>query len=727
MTKQNKADKTVSPVREDRSESLNALFRPTSIAVIGASSKEGSLGGMIFTNLVRDRFKGPVYPVNQKSPYVHSTRAYHSVSDIPDEIDLAVIAVPHPFVHKTMLECAAKGVRAVVVITAGFKETGAAGAAEEERLLEVVRSAGMRMVGPNCMGIISTDPEICLDATFSPTAAVMGSVAVGTQSGALGVVMLDYARGLNIGISDFVSMGNKTDVSGNDLLRWWENEPRTNVILLYLESFGNQRTFFRLARRVNRKKPIVAVKSGRSRRGLQAASSHTGSLAGTDVAVAALLTQTGVIRVDTVDELFDMAAFLAHQPVPAGRRLAILTNAGGPGILATDACEAWGLEIPDLEESIRDQLAGFLPSEASLRNPVDMIASAGPEAFENATRVLLQSENIDALLVIAVHPPFVRDPELIGRGIARGAEGSKKPVISCLMGRQGIPEALTSLNEAKIPSYAFPESGVRTLSRACRYGEWLERPEGLVLGFPDIDRADVGAALDSARGRLGDDGGWLTPDEVDTVLQSVGIRTPESRFAETAEEAIEMARELSFPVVMKIVADGIEHKTDVGGVRIDLRTEAEIDTAYAEMAHSLEEHGLRGRMRGVHIQKLVQHGVEAIIGVNHDAEFGHLIMFGLGGVNVELLKDVCFRIAPVTTQDTLEMVRSVRGYPILEGYRGAPHSDTPKLEETIQRISTLVSDFPEISEMDLNPVKVLSEGEGCVAVDARILLGPVIR
>lgn len=727
MTTSNSADRTGPPSHDENADGLAGLFSPRSVAVVGASSKDGSLGGMIFKNLVRVGFKGPVYPVNSKSPYVHSTRSYPTISDIPDEVDLAVIAVPHPFVHATVEECAAKGVRAVVVITAGFKETGAAGAAEEQRLFEVVRGAGMRMVGPNCMGIISTNPDICLDATFSPTAAQPGSVAVGTQSGALGVVMLDYARELNLGISDFVSMGNKTDVSGNDLLRWWEDDPRTKVILLYLESFGNPRTFFRMARRVNRKKPIVAVKSGRSRRGLQAASSHTGSLAGTDVAVGALLAQTGVIRVDTVDELFDMAAFLGHQPVPTGRRLAILTNAGGPGILATDACEAWGLAIPDLEMGIREKLSQFLPKEASLSNPVDMIASAGPDEFEQATRVLLQSDNIDALLVLAVHPPFVRDPELIGRGIARGAEGARKPVISCLMGRQGVPEALTSLNIAKIPSYAFPESAVRVLSRACRYGEWLERPEGKVVSFPDIDRAAIASVLGEAGERLDGEEGWLTPSEVDELLRGVGISTPESRFAATGQEAIDAAKEIGFPVVMKIVADGIEHKTDVGGVRIDLRTDVEVGTAFAEIKMAVEQRGLKDRMRGVNIQHLVDQGVEAIIGVKRDAAYGHLIMFGLGGVNVELLKDVSFRIAPITSQDTIEMVRSVRGYPVLEGYRGAPLADTPVLEEFIQRVSTLVCDFPQIAEMDLNPVKVLPKGEGCIAVDARILLGAVTR
>lgn len=725
MNQEKRADGNGPSRRDESARSLAGLLKPRSVAVVGASSKEGSLGGMIFKNLVRDGFKGPVFPVNSRSKYVHSTQSYPKIGDIPGELDLAVIAVPHRFVHDTVQECAGKGVKAVIVITAGFKETGPAGAAEEQRLLEVARKAGMRMVGPNCMGLISTNPDVCLDATFSPTAAQTGTVAIGTQSGALGVVMLDYARGLNLGISDFVSMGNKTDVSGNDLLLWWEDDPRTSVILLYLESFGNPRRFFRIAKRVNRKKPIVAVKSGRSRRGLQAASSHTGSLAGTDKAVGALLAQTGVIRVDTVDELFDMAAFLGHQPVPAGRRLAILTNAGGPGILATDACEAWGLDIPDLEKEIRGELAQFLPKEASLRNPVDMIASAGPEEFEKATRVLLKSEAIDALLVLAVHPPFVRDPELIGRGIAKGAEGATKPVISCLMGRQGVPEALTSLNIAKIPSYAFPESAVRVLSRACRYGEWLQRPEGTVVSFPDIDRAAVASALGEAGERLDGREGWLAPREVEQVLNAVGIRIPESRFAVTGQEAIDAAVEIGFPVVMKIVAEGIEHKTDVGGVRIDLRNEVEVGTAYAEIKLALAERDLLNRMRGVTVQHLVQRGVEAIIGVKRDPAYGHLVMFGLGGVHVELLKDVSFRIAPVSTQDTIDMMRSVRGYPVLEGYRGAPRADTQVLEQFIQRVSSLVSEFPEISEMDLNPVKVLPEGEGCVAVDARILLGSV--
>ncbi len=708
--------------RESRggAESLRPLLRPRSIAVIGASNRENSLGAAILRNLFELGFHGPIYPVHPKASFVHSTKAYPSLEAIPDEIDLAVIVVPRQFVEGVMQECASKKVKGVVVITAGYKETGTEGAKAEQRILEIARGAGIRLIGPNCMGIISTDPETRMDATFSPTPPPEGTVAIGTQSGALGVVMLEYARELNLGVSDFVSMGNKADVSSNDLLQWWENDPRTNVILLYLESFGNPRKFAALARRINHKKPIIAVKSGRSRKGLQAASSHTGSLAGADKAVEALLVQTGVIRVDTVDELFDTAAFLAHQPVPKGRRVGIVTNAGGPAILATDACEAWGLQMPDLDDSLKARLAEFLPKEASFKNPVDMIASAGAEEFEKATRVMLESDQIDALLVLVVRPIIMNASE-IGRAVVRGAAGSNKPVLSCFMGRQGIPEALSSLKEAQIPSYAFPESAIRVLSRVARYGEWKERPHGSIPELPDFDRDKISAVLEHARARLGTEGGWLSPGEVDELLTHCGIATPVSRFARDGVAAREIARTIGFPVVMKVIAEGVEHKTDVGGVHVDIRNEDEVEQAFKTIRQSLIEHDIPPDvMSGVMIQPLIKNGTEAIVGASCDPSYGHLIMFGLGGVHVELLRDVAFRLAPMTDMDAKELVRGIRGYPLLDGFRGADLADVPKLEEIILRVSTLVSTFPEIQEMDLNPVKVLARGKGCVTVDARV-------
>lgn len=700
---------------------LGALLRPRSVAVVGASSRRGTIGAEILHNLLHAGFVGPVYPVNPSAVAVQSVRAWPSVTAIPDPVDLAVVVVPQPQVLGVVEECLAKGVRGLLVITAGFKETGAEGAALEREIVHRVRAAGARLVGPNCLGIVTTDPDTRLDATFAPTFPPAGTVSVASQSGALGVAMLDYARELNIGIRDFVSIGNKADVSGNDLIAFWDADPGTQVVLLYLESFGNPLRFAEIARRVSRRKPIVAVKSGRSQRGLLAASSHTGSLAGADAAVQALVDDTGILRVDTVDELFDMAAFLAHQPVPRGRRVAILTNAGGPGILATDACEAWGLQVPDLPPAVAEELASFLPPAASVKNPVDMIASATPEQFARATRVLLGCDAVDALVVLFV-PPITTNSEAVGRAIAEGAAGMAKPVISCFMGRHGVPAALSQLQAAHIPSYAFPESAVRVLARAARYAEWKEKPPGTRRVPDGVDLAAARAALAEGRARADGDG-WLAPADVDAVLRAVGVRLPASALAANAGEAATAARRMGFPVVVKLVAEGVVHKSDVGGVKVGLRDESDVFAACEAIAESLARHGQGDALRGFVVQTMVTEGVETIVGLTRDPSYGPLVMFGLGGVQVELMRDVCFRLAPLTDRSVGELVRGIRAFPLLAGYRGAPVADVDALEALLVRIGELAAGCPEIAELDLNPVKVLPAGRGAVAIDARIRLG----
>lgn len=697
---------------------LSGLLRPRSVAVIGASSRRGTIGAEIVHNLLQSGFNGPVYPVNPTAISVQSVRAWPDVGSIPDPVDLAVLVVPRDHVLPVVEACLAKGVKGLLVITAGFKETGAEGAELERIIAQKVRAAGARMVGPNCLGIVTTDAATRLDATFAPTFPPAGGVSVASQSGALGVAMLDYARELNIGIRDFVSMGNKADVSGNDLLQWWGADPETHVILLYLENFGNPTRFRELAAQVSRTKPIVAVKSGRSARGLVAASSHTGSLAGADAAVQALVEDTGILRVDTVEELFDMAAFLAHQPIPRGRRVAILTNAGGPGILATDACEALGLVVADLPEGVTARLRAALPPAASVRNPIDMIASASPEQYELCTRELLACEAIDALIVLFV-PPITTDAEAVGHAIVAGCVGQTKPVISCFMGRHGVPAALSQLQAGNVPSYAFPESAVQVLARAARYGEWLARPPGkpVVPAGMDLDAARAVVDTAAARGA-----GWLSPDEVDRVLHAVGLRTPEAVVAHNAGEAAMAARRMGFPVVLKLVSATITHKSDVGGVKVDLRNESDVFVAWEAIAGALDAHGL-GAMTGGLVQQMIGGGVETIVGVTRDPTYGPLVMFGLGGVQVELLRDVAFRPAPLTDRSVDELVRRIRGFPLLQGYRGAPPADVAALEDVLLRVGALAAACPRIQELDLNPVRVLAVGAGCVCLDARVRVG----
>ena len=712
---------------------LDAVLRPRSVAVIGASRNPGSIGGAIFHNLLSHGFTGPVYPVNPTAESVQSVPAYPDIGAVPGSVDLAVIVVPAAHVLAVLEACGRKGVRGAVVISAGFKETGPEGAALERALRETAQSHGMRMIGPNCLGVLNTEAGIRLDATFAPAWPPAGNVAFSSQSGALGLAILETAGALGMGMSQFVSVGNKADVSGNDLLEFWERDPGTDVILLYLESFGNPRRFTQIARRVGRRKPIAAVKSGRTTAGARAASSHTGSLAGSDRAVDALCLQSGVIRTDTIHELFDVAILLANQPVPRGNRVAIVTNAGGPGIMASDACESHGLELAPLGEATTAALRAFLPPEASVRNPVDMIASATPESFERSVRLVLEDAQVDAVLAIYV-PPIVTTPLEVAQGIVRGAERGQralaargeppKPVLSCFMGSHGVPEGLRSLHEGHIPSYAFPESATIALARAVRYGRWREAPEGVERRFDDVDADAARALLAGARARAAAGGSpWLEPAEVQALLGAWRIPCAPAGFAADAEAAVVAARQAGYPVAVKLVSATITHKSDVGGVVLGLRDDAGVRAAVAAIERELAAHGRRGEMAGVLVQGMVEGGVETIVGATHDPSFGPVLMFGLGGVSVELLRDVAFRVQPLTDRDAHELVRAVRGAPLLTGWRGAPAADVAALEQTLLRVSQLVGDLPEIVDMDLNPLKVLPAGRGCVVVDARIRVG----
>jgi acetyl coenzyme A synthetase (ADP forming)-like protein len=719
------------PAKPEGGAGLEALFRPRSIAVIGASRDRGTVGGALFHNLVKHDFQGAVYPVNPKADVVQSVKAYPSVDALPEAVDLAILVVPAAHVNATLEACGKRGVKAAVVISAGFKEIGGEGVRREQELVAIARRHGMRVVGPNCLGVLNTESGVSMDATFAPPFPPPGPVAFSSQSGALGLAIIEYANALNVGLSQFVSVGNKADVSGNDLIEFWEKDPGTRIILLYLESFGNPRKFLEIARRVARTKPIVAVKSGRTSAGMRAASSHTGSLAGADTAVTALCAQAGVIRTDTLEELFDVAMLLAHQPVPRGHRVGIVTNAGGPAIMASDACETRGLVVSSLSDETRAALQAFLPAEASVRNPVDMIASATAESFEKAVRLVANDPEVDALIVLYV-PPIVTNPLEIAQAIVRGNEAAKadlrargvapKPVLTCFLGSHGVPEGLRSLQEGSIPSYTFPEAAAIALARAVRYGRWLQEPDGVIRRFDDVDRDAAKAVVAGALERAGETGAWLTPDEVQALFAAWRIPTPPVAFARTADEAAVAAGTLGFPVAVKLASDTITHKSDVGGVRLDLRNAAEVREAFAAIEATLAQRGQRGEMDGVTVQPMIREGIETIVGMTRDPSFGPLLAFGLGGVQVELLKDVYFRVGPLTDIDATQMVHGIRGVKLLQGYRGAPPGDITALEETLLRVSQLVSECRNIAEMDLNPLKVLPPGRGVVALDARVLV-----
>ena len=701
--------------------SLLPLFFPSSVAVIGASNDASSIGGRLFDNILSEGFAGPLYPVNPTARVVRSVKAYPTIGEVPDEVDLAFIVVPQRFVVDVAEQCAAAGVRGIVVISTGFSEVGEEGARDEKRLLGIVRESGMRMVGPNCMGLLNTSEAVRLNGTFAPVYPPAGNVAMSSQSGALGIAILDYATRNNIGISQFVSVGNKADVSGNDLIMAWEDDPQTDVITLYLESFGNPVKFSRIARRIGKRKPIIAVKSGRTSAGSRAASSHTGALASSDEAVNALFRQAGVIRVDTIEELFDTASLLANQPVPTGIRVGIVTNAGGPGILAADALEANGLVLPELSEELRRQLAARLPDEASTRNPVDLIASGGPPEFEHATSLLLDSGEVDSVMVIYVPTT------------SEGAGGVARALRDCQEKHEGGPTLLSVFMQSEtagdmlaggpehrsIPTYTFPEAAAHALSRAVRHGEWRQRQVGETLELDEEVVTQIRDVIEPALQRLGDAGGWLDPDEIDVCLRFAGLRTPATRVTSSVDEAKQTAAEIGGQLALKVISEDALHKSDVGGVALGVQGDEAVEKAYQQVISSVEN------VAGVLVQEFIPGGHEVLVGMAQDPNFGPMVVFGLGGVYVELLKDVAFRLQPITDVDAREMIRETKGFALLEGYRKNPKGDIPALEEALQRVSALIWAVPELMEMDLNPVKVLAPGDGVVVVDARMRVQPV--
>jgi acetyl coenzyme A synthetase (ADP forming)-like protein len=701
--------------REHRAESRSVarLLTPGSVAVVGASRARATVGHQVFRNLLAGRFSGTVYPVNPGADHVASVKAYPSVLDVPDPVDLAVLAVPAGAVFDVVSQCARKGVKDLVVLSAGFGEVEG-GAEAQLALRDLARRNGMRLVGPNCIGVVNT--AVGLNATFSPYAPRPGRVAMQSQSGALGIALLERSARLGLGVSSFVSVGNKADVSGNDLLQYWEDDPNTDVVLLYLESFGNPRKFSRIARRVSRRKPIVAVKSGRSAAGVRAASSHTAAMATPDVAVDALFRQTGVVRVDTLDEMFDMAVVLGSQPLPAGRQVAIVGNSGGPGILATDACDGAGLEVSELSAETQAALREVVDPNGAVANPVDLVASATPTVYEQALRLVLADEGVDAVIVICT-PTFAASPEGVARVLPGIASGVGKPVVGCFLAAPDMPAMVgVDGDGARVPTFASPEPAARALARAATYAEWRRRPPGAAA---ELDGFDAGRAQAVVEGFLhSEPGGWLPPDQVDELLDAAGVPFLRSAAVSGAGDARRQAARLGYPVALKATGPDLVHKSDVGGVQLDLESDDEVSAAYEDMAARLG-----ARMTGAVVQQMAAPGVETIVGVVQDPLFGPLVMFGLGGVATELLKDRAFRVLPLTDLDAAEQVRSLRSSPLLFGYRGSPRVAVPVLEDILQRVARLAGRVPEVAELDLNPVIVSTDG--AVAVDCRVRVAPV--
>jgi acetyl coenzyme A synthetase (ADP forming)-like protein len=693
---------------------VRSFLNPQSVAVIGASRRRKTVGGEILNNLLSGGFAGPVYPVNRQAQTIQGRPAYAAITDVPEPVELAVVAVPAAEVGDVARACGAAGVRALIVISAGFAEVGPDGAERQRELLAICREAGMRLIGPNCFGVLNTGKDGRLEATFAAHAPPPGNVGFFSQSGGLGIAMIEAAGRLGLGISSFVSVGNKADVSGNDLLEYWEQDAATDVILLYLESFGNPRRFARIARRVSATKPIVAVKSGRSPAGARATSSHTGALiSASDVTVDALFAQAGVIRAETMHELFDVASLLSAQALPRGSRVAIVTNGGGPAILCADSCEANGLEVAAISDEVRRELAGFLATESSLSNPIDMIATASAADYRRTIEVLVARQACDAIVTIFV-PPLVTAETDVAREIERaGQRTGAVTLVSVYMGVSDGPRTGIGAPGTRVPTFDFPEDAARALAHAVRHARWRARPVG-VVSSPTGCRPDEAAAIIAAA--LADGGGWLGPREMDALLRCYGLPLIPTQIVTGADEAVAAAAELGGPVVLKAIAPGLVHKTDAGGVLIGLdgadavrRGAGQIEAAVSKAGHRLE---------GLIVQPMAAPGVELLVGVVHDESFGPVIACGAGGTSAELLKDVAVRITPLSDVDAAEMPRSLRTFPLLDGYRGAPRCDLPAVEDVLLRLSSLVDAHPEIAELDFNPL--VARPDGALILDARV-------
>ena len=694
---------------------IDKFFYPQSVAVVGASSRKGSLSWELVNNILNYGFKGKLFPVNPKSDSVHSIKSYKSLMDIKDQVDLAILMVPRHLVLQAIDDCAKKKVKAVVLITAGFKEVGGDGIELENQLIEKIKKYKIRLIGPNCMGIINSNPNVRLNGTFIKGNPLPGSIGFVSQSGALGAAVLRTVRQFDIRLAQFASIGNKADVSGNVLIDYWKDNDDIKVITCYLESFDNPRGFMELTRKISKIKPIIVVKSARTAAGMKAASSHTGALAGVDVVVDALLEQGGVIRVNTVDEMFDVAKAFERANLPKGNRLGILTNAGGPAILTVDESERVGLEIPELTESTQEKIRQYAFPEASVRNPVDLLPPATADMWGKATKHMLSDKNIDTLIVI-LGPPLMLDTVEIALSICKAAKKTKKTVMLVLMSQDEIIPVLREKDPNHPPLYRYPEIAARAVGEMIYYKSWQKKPIGNFKYFK-VNKDKVKKILSSQSRK---DEFYLDTDDVSEVLHSYGFPLIESHIVKDIDTSLEIANEIGYPVVTKIIGKELIHKSDVGGVVINIHNDDELINAEKKMIRSLKSKGLQSKLEGFLIQPYISSGIETILGVFKDVKADHLIMFGLGGTHVEIFEDVKFKLLPINDVEAESLVKSIQSFELLKGVRGKPPVDIKYLEENLLRLSQLIKDFPEFIEIDFNPFVFSSKRKTCKILDARM-------
>ena len=698
--------------------SLKDFFCPDSVAVIGAAREEGKVGRTIFDNIIGSGYKGKVFPVNPKASDINGHKCYCSILDIKQDISLAVIVIPAKFISKVLEECSEKNIKYAIVISAGFKETGVKGAKREKRLIERARSHGIRILGPNCLGMI--DAACPINASFSANMPSKGKISFISQSGALLTSVLDWAKASKIGFSKVISLGNKADISENDLFETWKDDPNTDVITAYLEGVAKGSEFIRISSKVTKKKPIIVIKSGNTDAGARAVSSHTGTLAGSAKAYDAAFKQSGIIRADTIKELFDYAKAFSYQPLPKGKKVAIITNAGGPGIMATDACENNGIQLASFSRETIDKLKSFLPEAANLYNPVDVLGDALSDRYKKALEVVIQDNNVDAVVVLLTPQAMTEDLET-ARAIFDVMDKSKKqiPVTTSFMGGDEVKKGIDYLTKKKIPNFDIPESAVSTLKVMMDYNEWRAEKINPIVEF-NVDEERVKAVFDRCRSEYRTELGEVEARE---ILEAYKIPVPKAEVACDIEEAKKIAASIGYPIVLKIVSPNILHKTDVGGIKVGIEDEKELEENYDDILFNVKRYMPDANISGILVQEMVKDKKETIIGISEDPQFGPMVMFGLGGIYVEVLKDVSFRIAPISEQVAREMIGEIKTIKLLRGTRGEAPSDIESIIDVLLRMSQLVTDFPEIMEMDINPLFVKKRGEGSIAGDARIRIG----
>jgi len=694
---------------------LEMLSDPQSVAVIGASRDERKLGYGVLSNIIRYGYQGRVYPINPKADEILGLRCYPSILDVSDPVDLAVIVIPRKYVIASLEECGQKGVKGVIIITAGFREVGSEGMKMERELIAIAQRYGMRLVGPNCLGIIDTVAK--LNASFAAGMPHPGSIAFMSQSGALCTAVLDMSIGEGVGFSRFVSLGNKADLNEIDFIETWRDDPHSRVIMAYLEGIADGTRFMRVAREVTKHKPIIAIKSGTTSAGSRAVSSHTGTLAGSERAYEAAFNQTGIIRANSIQDLFDYSIAFARQPPLSSNRIAIVTNAGGPGIMATDACERAGLQLASLERETLDALREALPPEASILNPVDVLGDALPDRYGLALETVLKDANVGGVIAITA-PQVMTNAVEIATVIGELSTKYDKPILGCFMGEPTVAAGVEVLQEYRVPNYPVPERAVAAMAAMMRYSQWLEIPPLEVEEF-DLDVETIRKVFDQVRadGRL-----TIGDAEAREVMRACGIPVPASAVASSPNEAVAYAEEMGYPVVMKVASPDILHKSDIGGVKLNIGDATAVRDTFDLLIYRATRYMPDAQIWGCQIQQMVKGKHEVIIGMNCDPQFGPLVMFGLGGIYVEALRDVTFRVAPFSRREAEEMITEIRAYSLLRGVRGEPPADTAAIVDALLRVSQLVTEFPEIVEMDINPLIVHEEGQGSVGVDMRLVL-----